>query len=446
MADEILRSRLEAIEREQRNDAEASARLESLLRRFVLRLCLASRGQGDRLDVALARTSTAMRNDGGLAELEPLLNDLSAAVAATEPQVVAQAIGFVAPSIDAELRGALAKLLEHLELDDSLSARAAEVRKQIESAEKIAGLTEVCGALAELIEAQRERGKLERADVQRILLQVDTRLHEFVSYLRGEAAEREAAAQSRKSLDNGVLIEVRQLATCAKEATELSVLQEHVSQQLEAIDKQLHDFRIRETERVDAYRDRAERMKSRVDQLELETRNLQASLQREQINATTDALTGIPNRLAYQQRIALEFKRWKRFGRPLCVAVWDIDRFKLVNDNHGHPVGDLVIKVVGRTLAQQVRETDFVARYGGEEFAVLLVDANSELAMSVAEKMRCAIETLQLSVGATALSVTVSCGLAEFRAEDEPEAVFERADRALYLAKQRGRNCCVRAG
>jgi diguanylate cyclase len=156
-------------------------------------------------------------------------------------------------------------------------------------------------------------------------------------------------------------------------------------------------------------------------------------------------LTGIPNRLSYQQRIAIEYKRWKRFGRPLSLAVWDIDYFKRVNDSHGHAAGDQVLQVVGKTLARSMRETDFVARFGGEEFVVLLVDAGAEMALMVAEKLRTAVEALRLNVAGQTLLITVSCGVAEFRADEEPEAVFERADRALYAAKQAGRNRCERA-
>jgi diguanylate cyclase len=210
------------------------------------------------------------------------------------------------------------------------------------------------------------------------------------------------------------------------------------------MDAHLRQFRLRESERAEAYRERAERMRSRVEQLEGETRQLQASLVREQINATTDPLTGVPNRLAYEQRVALEFKRWKRFGRPLCLVAWDIDHFKRINDGHGHQAGDAVIRSVARLLAQRIRETDFLARYGGEEFVMLLVDTAPEAAMAVLDKLRRTIAEQLVRVDGGAVKVTASAGLAEFRGQEDPDAVFARADRALYRAKQTGRNRCER--
>nr|WP_225444731.1 GGDEF domain-containing protein [Pseudomarimonas arenosa] len=183
-------------------------------------------------------------------------------------------------------------------------------------------------------------------------------------------------------------------------------------------------------------------MSSRVEQLESETRQLQASLAREHANATTDALTGVPNRFAFNQRIALEFKRWKRFGRPLSLVLWDIDRFKAVNDTHGHAAGDQVIKAFAKSLSGSVRETDFLARYGGEEFVMLLIDTPVEMALKVCEKVRESVERMGISSGAAMIRITASAGLACFAAGDEPDQVIERADQALYKAKNGGRNRC----
>jgi diguanylate cyclase len=445
MNDNPWRTRYDELERERDAQLAQAQALELLLRRCVLRLCLAARGLSADLDRVLDRTSAAMRQNLPAAQLEPLLAELSDAVARTDTPVVQQAQQAAAAAFDDELREALAAVLERVELDPSLAPQASALRSEIAGARQLPQATRVCLQLADLLAAQRERTRLEQADVQRILLQVDTRLHEFVAYLRGEAADREAADISRAQLDAQMLGEVRSLSESVQSAAELTTLRSQVAQRLEAMDAHLKQFRSRESERVAAYRERAERMRERVEQLEGETRQLQASLAREHANATTDALTGIPNRLAYQQRVALEFKRWKRFGRPLCLVAWDIDRFKAVNDTHGHPAGDQVIRAVGKALSAQIRETDFVARYGGEEFVLLLVDTAPDAALAVAEKLRRGIEATAVRLGDTVLRVTASAGIAEFRGEEDPEAVFARADAALYRAKRNGRNRCERA-
>jgi diguanylate cyclase len=428
----------------EQNAAEHAA-LEALLRRFIQRLCLAARGLGDGLDRALDRVLEALRSPAPAEQLAPLLELLSSAIADTDTPAVLGAQAR-AGAADGELRGTLARLVQRLEFDASLQPRAAEIRRRLESDADMPAVLEACAGISELVDAQRERLRLEQVDVQRILQQVDSRLGEFVTYLCGEQQDRELAEQSLQQLDRGLLGEVRELSVQVDSATDLDLLRQQVGQRLEAVDRHLHGFRDRERERADQYRHRAERMRLRVEQLEREARALHASLQREQVNASTDFLTGIPNRLALQQRVALEYKRWKRFGRPLSIAIWDIDCFKQVNDRHGHRAGDRAIRSIGRLLASQVRETDFVARYGGEEFVALLVDTPADEARVAADKLRQAVAALRIDVDDAVLQLTVSCGIAEFRGGDSTEAVFERADRALMAAKHGGRNRCVRDG
>lgn len=444
MNDDVWKTRYIELERERDDQLKQAGSLEALLKRLIGRLCLAARGLGGDLDSVLERIQGAVRGALDAGRLEALLGELSDAVSRTENPAVKQAQGAAAEAIDGELREALGNLLGALELDASLGERAAELRDQLAAARELPQAVRFCAQLNDLISAQRERAKLEQADLQRVLLQVDTRLHEFMSYLRGEAAERQAATASRQQLDEQMLGEVRGLNETVQSATELGSLRSQLSQRLETMDSYLKQFRLRETERAESYRERAERMRSRVEQLEGETRELQASLAREQANASTDPLTGIPNRLAYEQRVALEFKRWKRFGRPLCLVAWDIDLFKTINDSHGHQAGDAVIRSVSKALASRIRETDFLARYGGEEFVMLLVDTPPDAAMAVVDKLRQAVAQQGTRIGSKVVKVTVSAGLAEFRGSEDPEEVFGRADRALYRAKQAGRDRCER--
>jgi len=163
----------------------------------------------------------------------------------------------------------------------------------------------------------------------------------------------------------------------------------------------------------------------------------------EQRLAMVDVLTQIPNRLAYDQRLNEEHKRWRRFGQPVCIAAWDIDRFKQVNDVYGHKAGDKVLRIVAECLASRMRLTDFVARYGGEEFVMILVGTTLEAAVQVANEVRESVASLGFHFRGAPVSVTVSCGISEFREGDNLDDAFERADAALYRAKSGGRNICV---
>jgi diguanylate cyclase len=137
-----------------------------------------------------------------------------------------------------------------------------------------------------------------------------------------------------------------------------------------------------------------------------------------------------------------EFARWSRFRQPLCIAAWDIDHFKRINDAYGHRAGDKVLRIVADTLAERLRETDFLARYGGEEFVMILPGTQADGAAQVIEAMRAAVAGLGFHFRGNPVSVTVSCGITPFRDGDSPDEAFERADKALYRAKQAGRNRC----
>jgi diguanylate cyclase len=170
---------------------------------------------------------------------------------------------------------------------------------------------------------------------------------------------------------------------------------------------------------------------------------LQNSLQEEQRAAMIDALTGVPNRAAYDDRMAHEFQRWQRHGGTITIAAWDVDNFKAINDEFGHMAGDKVLRILGQHLARSVRGTDFIARYGGEEFVMIMVGIDAEQALKACNKIRTGIQAIAFHFRDRPVTVTASCGITTFRMGDLPEMAFERADGALYEAKNSGRNRCV---
>jgi len=154
--------------------------------------------------------------------------------------------------------------------------------------------------------------------------------------------------------------------------------------------------------------------------------------------ARNDALTGLPNRLAADERLETEFVRMKRSQKTYCVLMADIDFFKSINDTHGHAVGDQVLRRIAQTIKTTLRESDFAARFGGEEFLIILPDTHQEVGRLVAEKLRRAVES---SADPIAGNVTVSIGLAmSSPMHANGYGVFQDADSFLYQAKKTGRN------
>jgi len=156
-----------------------------------------------------------------------------------------------------------------------------------------------------------------------------------------------------------------------------------------------------------------------------------------------DALTGIPNRLALDEAIEREYQRFLRYGTPFSLVFVDIDFFKEINDNFGHQVGDAALRWFSGRLIHSLRRSDLVGRYGGEEFLVLLSATGLEEGVKIAEHLRSRL--IEGRFPQTGAPVLASFGVAEICADDTSASLIEKADRAMYRAKQQGRNRVVSA-
>jgi diguanylate cyclase (GGDEF)-like protein len=153
--------------------------------------------------------------------------------------------------------------------------------------------------------------------------------------------------------------------------------------------------------------------------------------------ATTDPLTGLFNRSKFDHEFARELARAQRHGSALSLIIYDVDRFKNVNDTYGHQAGDKVLIELSRLVAGNIRKSDILARWGGEEFMILVPEATGAMAVRLAENLRDAIREFAFATGA---AVTCSFGIAQFQSGDGPATLVSRADVALYRAKINGRD------
>jgi two-component system cell cycle response regulator len=158
--------------------------------------------------------------------------------------------------------------------------------------------------------------------------------------------------------------------------------------------------------------------------------------------AVVDVLTSLHNRRYFESHLATLLDQAAFKGRPLSMMILDIDHFKRVNDEYGHDIGDEVLKTVATRVKKVVRNADLVCRMGGEEFVIVMPETGLVIAEKVAERVRSAVAATPFPIenGARAIPVTISIGIADRGGDSNPDALYRRADQALYASKNGGRN------
>ena len=449
---------------------------EELLRKAISRLTLAAEGQDGNLDRQLLELRNAIRDRVSSTQLQEIIEGVSRALIGLDRRKAApstdsgdspagggflgrlfgrrrstalQAGGAAQDQADTgqgsqveTVREILIRLLERLSLPEDLFERVEAVRTQIEKADELDAWDAVVEQIADLVQAVRAQTQKEKQGIENFLLELGGRLQEFNRHLADNERWYVDSFAAAREFDTAVRQGMDGIESGVRAASDLDEIKRLVQTHIDAVLVHMDKHRTSEQARYDDARTQMSAMSERLQQLEGEAESLRTRLREERSQAQTDALTGIPNRLAYEERLAQEVARWKRFSTPLVLLIWDVDHFKQINDNFGHKAGDKVLRTIARTLAGAIRETDFVARYGGEEFAHLMTGSSLADCLVVADRLRAVIESTGFHFRERAVTVTASCGLAQFRDGDSTESWFERADRALYRAKQAGRNRC----
>ena len=424
---------------------------EQALRRLVGRLCAAGMGVDPKLDDELVALAAANRRNADAAVLEKLAESLTTAVVAVDavspvPTIVIPP----APAPAAAKRwestcvsaGKILKCVQSLGADGDapkdLIARLAKANSDAE-------LAAILEQTAELLRLRGETLARERAQAASVLAEVTTRLEEMAGYLTASGDEARSRFTDTAAVNDKVMTQVRELTAEVSSATDLGVLQGLVATRLEAVTRQVLDFRSREEKRLSEQTGRADRMRARIAELEVETQELHAKLDQEKFGARHDPLTLVANRKSFDERFEAFVAQRGQSDVPVSLLLWDLDNFKIINDTYGHRAGDRVLKSVATCFVSGIRPEDFVARIGGEEFVILLAGLPFTKAQQIADQLRLGVEALRFHFRGTPVRVTASCGLTDLRPGDSGNATFDRADAALYRAKHGGKNLCVAA-
>ncbi|CAG9296041.1 GGDEF domain-containing protein [Celerinatantimonas diazotrophica] len=234
----------------------------------------------------------------------------------------------------------------------------------------------------------------------------------------------------RQVLNMGVELKEVDDLEYAKELMQQRIIQMgSIFKQNEQLETQFQDLTIQ-----------LQNLNNQLDQLRQQSSEQQKKITSQKQQLFIDKLTQIYNRSALDERMELEFKRWRRYGYDLGLAIIDLDHFKAVNTQFGHLAGDKALKVIARALQSSLRDTDFLARFGGEEFVLLMPKINADDLHLPLDHLREHISSLPFRFKQQQISITATIGATLFRDNDRLLDAFERADQALYEAKNQGLN------
>ncbi|NNF15715.1 MAG: diguanylate cyclase [Gammaproteobacteria bacterium] len=471
--------------------------LEDALRSVANRLAIAALGRDPQVDQRLDDIRTSIKARAGGDELLRLLDGLSGAVADHEKQLSETAAidlsGFVADLglshadqrrfidgfetgslatraqtlkdlggelnrlLDASsaatgdaprdptpvVRSVLTRLTNHIREVPALAETIDEFEQRLRTGADIEDWDEPLSSLAAAITGMIESIEHEKNELEEFLEQVTQQLAQFEQWTRWHEAESQGREEESVEFGENVEQQVEGLQADMQVSHDLDDLKVRVQVRLDSIAEQLKEFREREKNRRNDADERNVALRNEIYKLKMRTSQLAQRCVDQESRLMFDTLTGVHTRYAYERRLQEEFQRWLRHSQPLVYTIWDIDLFKTVNDKYGHQTGDRLLKVIAGMLSKQTRTEDFVARIGGEEFVVLFPSTELDTAEMLANRLRESVAATAFQHGGSPLQITISCGLTEFRAGDTPQTVYKRADKALYEAKNSGRNKCV---
>jgi diguanylate cyclase len=335
--------------------------------------------------------------------------------------------------------------LEEIEIPGIFDQQA-KIAKQLlgDSNQSTAAFEDILDKSFKLLLKIKQHNQSEQQDIDNFLSHITEQLAALDESVMGASSSAQQAAESRNKLDQSVSDQMEELKVSSTNATKLEPLKCIINKHLTDITQQIQQHNTNEVIQRQQLHQQLDDLVGKIKDMESESCELKSKLKIANTQALRDALTGLPNRNAYNERLKMELSRWHRYHSPLSLIIWDIDHFKKINDSYGHKAGDKVLQLIAKQLSDHSRATDFISRFGGEEFTMLLPNTDRNSALILANQLRQTIVETGFNSSGTSVDITISCGITQFIEHDTDESAFERADQALYQAKEQGRNqCCI---
>ena len=335
----------------------------------------------------------------------------------------------------------LTTLLEKLTVvqgaGDSAQLLQTEALDKIEDSDWPVIINQIVDCISETLNKLNE----EKLELEDFIVRITQQLSKISEVIAADQKDHRNDREDRDSLQQLMHDSMKSIETDFDNASEIGQLKNVVAKNLMQIQNGIEGFVTRANQRHDAIDERNDHLVAQIAAMDKKTRQLKKMLDENREKLLFDALTGAGSRLAYDEQLEQEIARWKRYGDNFSYVILDIDHFKKINDKYGHSAGDKALKIVAKMMMSQIRKSDSIYRIGGEEFVLLLPKTTVDKADPLVNKLRQTVANSSIHCKQERVMLTLSAGLTEPRDDDNAKSLYERADKALYRAKNSGRNC-----
>jgi len=280
----------------------------------------------------------------------------------------------------------------------------------------------------------------EKVELEGLVVDVTKQLAEISNTLTDEQSDSQQGRKESEQLKILMNQGVEKIQQQVENESDIQVLKGGISDNLSSIKQGVEEFVSKDVIRFKNSELRNKKLQQQIKHMEEESNELRQKLTDHRQKLMFDTLTGVRSRLAYEETLDQEMARWSRYQEAFSFAILDIDHFKRINDDFGHNAGDKALQIVARMMSDHIRKTDYLFRIGGEEFVLLLPKTTLENATPLVEKIRTSVGGSKFHFKKKKVKISMSAGLTAVMNHDHVESIYERADSALYDAKNNGRD------
>ncbi|WP_440056414.1 diguanylate cyclase (plasmid) [Pseudoalteromonas sp. T1lg65] len=336
-----------------------------------------------------------------------------------------------------ELAMELLALINELIFEDEALEQIKTIKAALSESDSIESLHECAVNVIRVIAQTIAK---ERQSAQGFLVSLNQTLDELNKSIIETTSRSKTTTKELALLNTKIEEKIQSLNAKTHTATSITELKSIVDNELKSLSKDIIERDQLEAAEREALITSFNQINARINTLEQKVNKYKTRLSEQKFKSLLDGLTKLPNRMAFDERYSHEFQLFEINNGDVTLAVVDVDHFKSINDKYGHSAGDKTLQVIAKALSKSIRKTDFIARYGGEEFVLLMPGMPLEHARRPLEKIRQTVRSIPFKFKNEEVVITISIGATQFTVGDTPLSAFDRADDALYEAKNSGRD------